>query len=166
MSRLDHLWAGWRSSYIADMTAAGPEGEECVFCAVPKLDDTEAMILERTEHSYTVMNAYPYTSGHVMAVAVRHVGGLVDLSPDEAAALMHATQRATAAIGSAYRPDGINVGVNLGSGAGAGIPGHVHMHVLPRWSGDTNFMTSVAETRVLPEPLRQSFEKLLGGWPS
>ncbi|HZJ27874.1 MAG TPA: HIT domain-containing protein [Acidimicrobiia bacterium] len=166
MSGLEHLWAGWRSAYIEDVIASRARSDECVFCALQGLDDDEAMILERTEHSFTVMNAFPYTSGHLMTVPLRHVGGLVDLAADEAATLMHATQRATGAIGEAYRPDGINVGVNIGVGAGAGIPGHVHVHALPRWDGDTNFMTSVAETRVLPESLRDSYERLRRAWPA
>ena len=117
------------------------------------------------EHSFAVMNAYPYTSGHVMVSPVRHVGSITDLDPVEAAALMHGTQRATAAMESVYSPDGVNVGVNIGRAAGAGIPGNLHVHVLPRWDGDTNFMTAVAEARVLPESLRHSYEKLRAAWP-
>lgn len=165
MSRLERLWAGWRLAYIDDVVATRTDSDICIFCALAELDDDEAMILERTEHTFVVMNAYPYTSGHVMAVPVRHIETLVDLTGDEAATLMHATQRATAAIGAAYRPDGINVGANIGTAAGAGIPGHVHVHALPRWAGDTNFLTSVAETRVLPEALPASYEKLRDAWP-
>ena len=109
------------------------------------------------------MNAFPYTSGHLMIAPLRHEGELEDLEADEATAVMAMTQQAVAALKSAYTPDGINVGVNLGRPAGAGVPGHVHLHVLPRWNGDTNFMTSVAETRVLPEDLRTSWEKLRAG---
>ena len=124
------------------------------------------MILERTETTFTVMNAYPYTSGHVMVAPVRHEGTLAGLDPVEAAEVMFATQRATAALDATYAPEGINVGVNIGRAAGAGIPGHVHVHVLPRWAGDTNFVTTVADTRVLPESLRTSYEKLRSAWPS
>jgi len=123
------------------------------------------MILERAEHSFTVMNAYPYTSGHVMVAPIRHVASITDLDPTEAAALMHCTQRATATVERVYDPEGINVGVNIGRAGGAGVPGHVHVHVLPRWNGDTNFMTAVAETRVLPESLRHSYDKLRAAWP-
>jgi ATP adenylyltransferase len=161
---LDRLWAGWRAEYLED-TVARLAGEGCLFCGLLAMEDRDAMILERTELTFTVMNAFPYTSGHVMAAPVRHVADLVTLAPDEAAALMHATQRATAAITSAYQPHGVNVGMNLGRSAGAGVPGHLHVHVLGRWDGDTNFMTSVAEARVLPEALRQSYEKLLAVWP-
>jgi ATP adenylyltransferase len=161
---LERLWAGWRADYLAEVSDR-PTGDDCLFCALLAMDDHYAMVLERTELTFTAMNAYPYTSGHVMAAPVRHVADLVSLAPDEAAALMHATQRATAAIAAAYRPDGMNAGMNLGRSAGAGMPGHLHVHVLPRWDGDTNFMTSVAEARVLPEPLRHSYEKLRASWP-
>ncbi len=124
------------------------------------MDDDEAMILERTDTTFTVMNAFPYTSGHVMVVPLRHIARLTELDAGEAATLMHATQRAAAAIEAAYAPQGLNVGMNIGPGSGAGVPGHLHVHGLPRWSGDTNFMTAVAETRVLPESLRHSYEKL------
>jgi ATP adenylyltransferase len=161
---LERLWAGWRSSYIEGV-ATEPPKDQCLFCALLELDDADAMILERTAATFTVMNAYPYTSGHVMVAPVRHEATLTGLAADEAAALMHASQRATAAIDAAYRPEGQNVGVNLGRAAGAGIPGHVHVHVLPRWAGDTNFVTTVAEIRVLPESLRASYEKLRAAWP-
>ncbi len=163
---LEHLWAGWRSEYIAGIDAepARPRPEGCLFCGLLAMDDTDALILERSEHSFAVMNAYPYTSGHVMVAPVRHVGSITDLGPDEAAALMHGVQRATATVETVYSPEGINVGLNIGRAAGAGIPGHVHVHVLPRWNGDTNFMTAVAEVRVLPESLRESYDKLRAAW--
>ena len=164
---LERLWAGWRSSYIEGIEPVGdvaPRPDGCLFGGLLAMDDDAAMILERSPHSFAVMNAYPYTSGHVMVAPVRHVHSITDLGADEAAALMHATQRATAAIERAYSPEGINVGVNIGRAAGAGVPGHVHVHVLPRWNGDTNFMTAVAEARVLPESLRHSYEKLLATW--
>jgi ATP adenylyltransferase len=161
---LDRLWAGWRSSYIESIEAS-PRPEGCLFCSLLAMSDDEALILERGEDSFAVMNAYPYTSGHVMVAPVRHVASITDLDADEAAALMHGTQRATATVERVYAPDGVNVGANIGRAAGAGVPGHVHVHVLPRWSGDTNFMTAVAETRVLPEGLRHSYDKLRAAWP-
>lgn len=160
---LDHLWAGWRSEYIESATKA-PRGE-CLFCALAGMDDAEAMILERTDLTFTVMNAYPYTSGHVMVAPLRHEGMLAALSADEAAALMLGVQRASIAIDAAYSPEGQNAGLNLGRAAGAGVPGHLHAHVLPRWGGDTNFMTAVAEVRVLPESLRAGYDKLRAAWP-
>ncbi len=165
MTGLDHLWAGWRTEYIEGV-AARPEPDECFFCVLPGLDDREAMILERTASTFTLMNAYPYTSGHVLVAPLRHEATLVDLTPDEATDLMLAIQRASRALTDAYQPGGINVGMNVGRAAGAGVPRHVHAHALPRWDGDTNFMTSVAETRVLPESLRASYEKLRAAWPA
>jgi ATP adenylyltransferase len=162
---LERLWAGWRSSYI-DESVAGTRPDGCLFCGLPALDDAEALILERASSSYAVMNAYPYTSGHVMVAPDRHVGSITELDGGEAAALMHGVQRATAVVEAVYRPQGVNVGINMGRAAGAGIPDHVHVHVVPRWDGDTNFMTSVAEARVLPESLRHSYEKLRAAWPS
>ena len=111
------------------------------------------------------MNAYPYASGHVLVLPLRHVASLDACTDAESAELWAATRRAVAAIGTAYEPDGLNMGANLGRAAGAGIPGHVHLHVLPRWSGDTNFMTSVAETRVLPETLTLSWKRVTDAWP-
>ena len=161
---MERLWAGWRSSYIEGIApAARPDG--CLFCLLPDLADEEALILERAGHSFAVMNAFPYTSGHVMVVPTRHVGSVTELDLDEAAALMHGVQRATAAVERVYAPEGINLGVNMGRAAGAGIPGHVHVHVVPRWNGDTNFMTAVAEVRVLPETLATSAARLRSAWP-
>ncbi|HZR15298.1 MAG TPA: HIT domain-containing protein [Acidimicrobiia bacterium] len=165
MSTLDHLWAGWRSAYIEGVASQSANDGECLFCRLQRLDDDEGLVLERTARTFTVMNAYPYTSGHLMVAPLRHVPDLESLDPDEAAAVMHAVQRACVALRAAFRPDGLNVGVNVGRVAGAGIPGHVHVHGLPRWSGDTNFMTSVADTRVLPETLRASWAKLRAAWP-
>jgi ATP adenylyltransferase len=162
---LERLWAGWRSVYIEGV-ATEPPKDDCLFCALAQLDDAEAMVLERTPATFTVMNAYPYTSGHVMVAPLRHEGTLVGLDDDEASMLMLAARRASAAIDAAYRPEGQNAGVNIGRAAGAGVPGHLHVHVLPRWAGDTNFTTAVAETRVLPESLQASYEKLRGVWPS
>ena len=155
----ERLWAGWRSDYIEGITTKSAPGT-CLFEALAEMDDDEAMILERTVSTFTVMNAFPYTSGHVMAVPTRHLAKLTALGDHEAAALMRATRRANAALERVYSPQGINIGMNIGEASGAGVPGHLHVHVLPRWNGDTNFMTAAAETRVLPESLRHSFEKL------
>jgi len=161
---LDHLWAGWRSEYIESTVRPTARGE-CLFCTLQAADDAEALVLERSDLTFTVMNAYPYTSGHVMVAPLRHEATLTGLTPDEAAAVMHATQRASEAIDAAYAPEGQNVGVNVGRAGGAGVPGHVHLHALPRWAGDTNFMTAVADLRVLPEALLASYEKLRAAWP-
>ena len=164
---LDRLWAGWRATYIEGMT--GIEGRvpgECLFCSLAAGDAHEMMVLARNEQAFAVMNAYPYTSGHLMVAPLRHEATLAGLTRDEANAVMALTQDATVALDAAYRPEGLNVGLNIGRAAGAGVPGHVHVHALPRWNGDTNFMTAVAEARVLPESLRTSYDKLLGAWPA
>lgn len=162
---LDRIWAGWRATYIEDVALKPPSDDGCLFERLLDADADEALMLARAEHAFAVMNAYPYTSGHLMVVPTRHVAGLAELSREEANALIAMTQDATVALERAYAPDGLNVGMNLGRSAGAGIPGHLHVHALPRWNGDTNFMTSVAEARVLPEPLRRSWEKLKAAWP-
>src|SRR5699024_10855960 len=123
------------------------------------------LILWRGERSFAVLNAFPYGSGHLMVLPNRAVPDLGDLTGDEASELWRGVHRAVAAIREAYDPDGINVGLNLGAGAGAGVPDHLHVHCLPRWSGDTDFMTTVAETRVLPKPLSTSWAKLRAAWP-
>jgi len=166
---LERLWAGWRSSYIEGV-ANRPEpsdgSDECLFERLAAVTaDAEGLVLARNEHAFAVMNAYPYTSGHLMVAPLRHEASLAGLSREEAAAVMALVQDANTAVLAAYRPDGINVGANIGRAGGAGVPGHVHVHVLPRWVGDTNFMTTVAETRVIPEPLTTSYEKLQAGWP-
>jgi diadenosine tetraphosphate (Ap4A) HIT family hydrolase len=119
----------------------------------------------RGELTFVVMNAYPYASGHVLIMPLRHVGSLAGLTEAESAEMWSATRQAVATIEVAYEPDGLNMGANLGRAAGAGLPAHVHLHALPRWSGDTNFMTSVAETRVMPETLQLSWKRLTDAWP-
>ena len=161
---LDRIWADWRSAYVS----AGDEERErgCVMCnLVDATDDVEALVLERTAETITVMNLYPYGSGHLMVAPVRHEAAFDDLSDADNIAIARAQLRALRAIRVAYRPDGVNVGANLGRAAGAGVPGHLHVHLLPRWTGDTNFMTAVAEVRVLPESLRSGFDKLKSAWP-
>jgi ATP adenylyltransferase len=132
---------------------------------VAATDDVEALVLERTPLTITVMNLYPYGSGHLMVAPTRHVASLEDLEDDDLVALSRAQVRSLRAIRAAYAPDGINVGVNIGRAAGAGVPTHVHVHVLPRWNGDTNFMTTTAGVRVLPEDLHTGYEKLKAVWP-
>jgi ATP adenylyltransferase len=163
---LERLWAGWRAAYVASAAMTPSTGaHDCLFCGLAAADPEEALVVAREDLVFAVMNAFPYTSGHLMIAPLRHEAELEDLKPDEAAALMTMTQHAVVALKSAYTPDGINVGINIGRPAGAGIPGHVHLHALPRWDGDTNFMTTVAEARVLPEDLRTSWEKLRAAWP-
>jgi len=162
---LDRIWADWRSGYVSSL-AEQRDADGCVLCnLVGATDDAEALVLERTSETITVMNLYPYGSGHLMVAPVSHQPAFDDLSDAENIALARAQVRALRAIRAAYRPDGVNIGANLGKAAGAGVPGHLHLHVLPRWSGDTNFMTAVAETRVLPESLRAGYDKLKSVWP-
>ena len=161
---LERLWAGWRTRYVSDM-AYTPPGDDCVFCELVKAPPADGQVLVQNDLVFAVLNIYPYTSGHLMVAPVRHEGFLDHLSDDEAHAVMAMTRDATVAVRDAYDPEGMNVGMNLGKAGGAGVPGHLHVHVLPRWAGDTNFMTSIAEARVLPEPLSVSRERLLAAWP-
>ena len=166
---LEQLWAGWRHEYVASATAAERAGDDggCVFCRIAASGPPSAdnLVVWRDDLTFAVMNAYPYASGHVLVMPVRHVGRPGDLTAAESADLWEATRRALDAVEIAYEPDGTNMGANLGRAAGAGIPQHLHLHVLPRWSGDTNFMTSVSETRVLPETLQLSWKRLTDAWP-
>src|SRR4051812_10648797 len=155
---LEQLWAGWRSQYIGSVSE--PK-DGCVLCGV--IENGEHVVW-RGSPVAVILNAYPYTSGHLMVLPIRHVGEPELLDDDEAAELWPTVTRAVVAIKAAYRPEGVNFGANLGAAAGAGVPGHFHVHVMPRWVGDTNFMTSVAEARVLPEPLSTTLEKLRTAW--
>jgi diadenosine tetraphosphate (Ap4A) HIT family hydrolase len=162
---LERLWAGWRAAYVTDAAQSPEPGTEgCLFCELAAADPEESLVVAREDLVFAVMNAFPYTSGHLMIAPLRH-GDLENLKADEANALTAMAQQAVVALKSAYNPDGLNLGVNIGRVAGAGIPDHVHVHALPRWSGDTNFMTTVAEARVLPEDLRTSWEKVRAAWP-
>jgi ATP adenylyltransferase len=161
---LDRLWADWRSSYVSDIDSS--TSSSCVICnLVGAADDAEALVLERTDATITVMNLYPYGSGHLMVSPIRHAAGYDDLADDENIAVARAQLRALQAVRAAYNPDGVNVGANIGRAAGAGVPDHLHVHVLPRWLGDTNFMTAIGEARVLPESLRTGYDKLKSAWP-
>ena len=149
---LERLWAGWRSEWVGSAGAEVPEGE-CLFCGLATAPPDEALVVTKGPRTLVVLNAYPYTSGHLLVAPLRHEADLERLDRDEATELMRGDAGGGRGRKRAYAPDAINVGMNLGRAAGAGIPGHLHVHVVPRWSGDTNFMTSVAETRVLPESL-------------
>lgn len=162
---LERLWAGWRSEYVGSV-GAEDDRSECLFCALAASPDDEALVVARGAGVFAVLNLYPYTSGHLMVAPVAHGADLEALAPDVASALIEMTQRAAVAIKAAYQPDGLNVGMNLGRAAGAGVPGHLHMHVVPRWTGDTNFMTTTAEVRVLPESLPITLDRLRASWPA
>ena len=160
---LERLWAGWRSEYVGSV-GAEDDRSECLFCALAAASDDAALVVARGPSVFAVLNLYPYTSGHLMVAPVAHEPDLEALSPSDVSSLMGMTQRAVAAIKAAYRPDGLNVGMNLGRAAGAGVPGHLHVHVIPRWVGDTNFMTTAAEVRVLPESLTATLDRLRAAW--
>jgi len=168
---LDHLWAGWRHSYITAVSTPGdtslePDESGSLFERILRLDDDAAFVVHRGDTCSVLLNAYPYCSGHMLVVPNRAVAALEDLTETERHELADLTTAAVVALRTAYRCEGVNIGTNLGEAAGAGVPTHLHTHVLPRWAGDTNFMTSVALTRVLPEPLDVSCSRLRGAWPT
>jgi ATP adenylyltransferase len=151
----ERLWAPWRIAYIR-----GETPDECIFCSKPQLDDETALIVHRGERCFVMLNGFPYTSGHVMVAPYLHTADLAGLDREIANELTALTQESLRAVGAAYGPDGFNVGANLGTVAGAGVADHVHLHVVPRWEGDTNFMPVVGEVRVLPEALDESWRRL------
>jgi ATP adenylyltransferase len=153
----ERLWAPWRFAYVE--RAAGESG--CIFVDLPSQDrDRENLILYRGESAFVMLNAFPYTNGHVMVAPFRHTASMEDLTDEELLEVQKLIRSSLRWIQAAYHPDGFNIGVNLGSAAGAGIPSHIHWHVVPRWSGDTNFMTAVGDVRVLPQSLEESYDKL------
>jgi ATP adenylyltransferase len=172
---LEHLWAGWRREYVEGVSKSAKPGRsgdrdaeetECVFCRLLASGNPspENGIVWRDGISCALLNAYPYATGHMLVMPERHLSALEELTPSESTSLWEATRTAISVLTDAYDPDGANLGANLGRAAGAGIPGHLHLHALPRWSGDTNFMTSVAGVRVMPESLEETWAKLHGAW--
>jgi len=184
LSPMDHLWTPWRYAYITDTDPDMRKGVprelsawtgdlDCVFCNMiaavdyaiaqgTSVDDAEraAGVVVRGKQVFICLNRYPYTAGHIMMVPYEHQSSLAALRPEIAHELMDLTQRSERAMGRVYSPDGFNMGLNLGKAAGAGVTGHLHLHALPRWAGDTNFMTAIAETRVLPEDLPVTWRRL------
>mgnify|MGYP003703813617 FL=1 len=160
---LERFSAAWREAYVREATADERRGNpsECVFCDLLSSGASEESgIFVTTTTSFGILNAYPYGSGHVLVLPRRHIGDLAELDEDESVDFFALVRRVAAALQRAYQPDGMNIGFNLGRAAGAGIPQHLHGHLLPRWNGDTNFMTSLGETRVLPESLGQTWQKI------
>lgn len=153
---MDLLWTPWRYAFVS--TAHQNRG--CVFCDLQKEDDARAMIVHRGQHCFIIINAFPYTSGHVMIVPYEHTDQLQKLPPDAAQEMMALSQRTEGVLREVYHPDGVNLGMNIGKAAGAGIAGHIHMHVLPRWIADSNFITVIGETRVLPESLDITYKRI------
>jgi len=164
---MERLWAGWRSSYVAAAGNGALAGEGSIFRGIldSGLPDSETHVVWRGPTCFAILNAFPYTSGHLLVMPYREVGEIEDLTVEEAAELWGAVRDAVVALKAAYQPQGVNVGLNLGEAAGAGIPSHLHVHVLPRWNADSNFMTAVAEARVLPEALGETWRKLRDAWP-
>jgi ATP adenylyltransferase len=154
---MDFLWSPWRYQYVANIHNA----DGCVFCIdASTAKDAERLILFRGQDHFIILNLFPYTCGHLLIAPYRHLSALSELSAEQNLELMNLTQRAVAALRKIYRPDGFNLGMNLGKCAGAGIDQHLHLHIVPRWCGDANFMTVSGETRVLPEALQTTYLKL------
>ena len=154
---MDYLWTPWRYSYVS-VGAAMPE---CLFCAKQAgRDDQGNYIVLRAEHNFIMLNMFPYTSGHVMIAPYAHVATLEQAEPATRDEMMRLMARSEAVLRELYKPDGVNIGMNIGACAGAGVAGHIHMHVLPRWCGDSSFMTTISETRVLPEDLAVTWKRL------
>jgi ATP adenylyltransferase len=152
---MDHLWSPWRLPYVT----RGDERSECVFCAaVAGAEDS--LVVFRGRVCFIILNKYPYNNGHLLIVPNRHIASLTEATADELCEMMDLARRSEAALGEAYMPHGLNMGINLGKPAGAGILDHLHVHVVPRWNGDTNYMTVVGETRVLPEELPVTAQRL------
>ncbi len=175
---LERLWAPWRSRYVSGLAGATASSEDAFVAdedagegtlferlLASSEPDSQTGILWRGQSCFAVLNAHPYGSGHLMVVPNRAVADLSELTEAESHELWDTVVTAVAAIRRAYTPEGVNVGINIGAAAGAGVPDHLHVHCLPRWQGDTNFTTTVAETRVLPEPLSESWAKLTNAWP-
>lgn len=167
MSSLEKLWAGWRSAYVIEASKGNLSGEaDKIFSQLAESGhaDDETFIVHRGETCFAILNIYPYTTGHLLILPYRVTADLEDLNQDEFSELFETLRAAVVALKKAYNPNGINIGTNLGRAAGAGIPDHLHLHCLPRFDGDTNFMTSVANTKVLPEALDTTWRKIKEAW--
>ncbi len=159
---LQRLWATWRMKYISSI---GKDAGSCVFCdAAAGADGPENLVVHRGRTCYIVLNLYPYNSGHAMVIPLRHVGSLAELSDEEKLEMMQLADLLQRVLVATIEAEGFNLGMNLGRVAGAGIPGHLHLHVVPRWFGDTNFMPVTAETKVLPETLEATYSKVRRGF--
>ena len=158
---MDHVFSPWRGEYIRSSSVKESGGKQCVFCIdEDAMNYPDRLLLGSYTTTFAMLNRFPYNSGHVLLAPKRHVSDLTDLSAEEARELFSLVVSGTRALRETYSPEGLNVGINLGKAAGAGIAGHLHVHLVPRWSGDTNFMTSIHDTRVLPESLLETRERL------
>ena len=155
------IWAPWRLRYVKD----AKHSDECIFCVKPGSgDDREALIVHRGERCFVMLNLFPYTNGHLMVAPFDHVGRLQEIGADVTAEMMALAQRSMSRMEDVYDPEGFNVGINQGRVAGAGVEGHIHLHVVPRWVGDNNYMPVLADTRVMPQSLEESYDALRGGF--
>ena len=158
---MKQLWSPWRMTYIEKHE----KESGCVFCnAQAKADSAENLIAFRGQNSYVILNRYPYTSGHLMVIPFAHVSSLEELNTETRMEMMELTSRCTTILRTTYRTQSFNVGINIGEAAGAGVLGHVHIHIVPRWAGDTNFITTTGETRVLPEALEDTYKRVCEGF--
>ena len=160
---MERLWSPWRHEYISRATDPSSEADACIFCDAHRgTNDAQSLIVHRGVFNFVILNRYPYISGHMMIAPYEHLAEL-DAAPKEITdELMDLAKRSQAALRQAYKPEGFNIGMNLGRVAGAGVANHFHLHILPRWAGDTNFMSTVGETRVLPEDVSTTYQKLRG----
>jgi ATP adenylyltransferase len=158
---MKRIWAPWRIKFVESKTSG------CIFCKVYKEEDGPGnLVIFRGECCFVILNRFPYTSGHLMVVANHHLASLEDLEAETRAEMMELTTRAMTVVRSVYNPDAFNIGANIGAAAGAGVAGHVHIHVVPRWTGDANFMLTLANTKVMPESLEETYTRLRGAWDS
>jgi ATP adenylyltransferase len=162
-SRMNRIWSPWRMKYIEK----NEKEDGCVFCNAQARDDSAAnLIAFRGKRAFVILNLYPYTSGHLMVVPFEHLATLEELNPATRAEMMELTSQCMVVLQKNYQPQGFNMGANIGKAAGAGVPGHVHIHIVPRWGGDTNFMTTLGEARVLPELLEDTYKRIREGFAS
>ena len=158
----ERLWAPWRLQYVQD----GSTSDECIFCAKQAGDDDENLVVHRGTHAYVLLNLYPYSNGHLMVAPYRHLAMPGELTAEERAEVWELLDQGITALTAVMSPEGFNSGLNLGRVAGAGVVGHLHLHLVPRWGGDTNFMPVLADVRVMPEHLSRTLEQVRAAWPA
>ena len=158
---MENLWSPWRMKYVTDNGKPG----ECIFCSYPKMKDgVENLIVHRGESAFVILNRYPYTSGHLMVVPYQHVASIEELTPEIRSEMMEMVNETLGVLRKVYQPEGFNIGINTGSAGGAGIAEHAHIHIVPRWVGDTNFMSTTGETRVIPEDMEVTYKRISEAW--